>query len=184
MANLDDVPPTAHSMRACLDLRIGKWGFPHSFPGPSAISKVRLTLDIALGNCFDISAVRPPWRHPSTIYIVPNYWIPTATTMGNGAKIPDAWDDDDWEAQADRAAKEDVPRPEPEAPMTRAERLAKHAEEQRRLWQSAYVAILRSLTPRPLLTPHTGRHLTTSPSCPKPPAQSLWRHPSSRPSKS
>ena len=57
--------------------------------------------------------------------------------MGNGAKIPDAWDDDDWEVQADRAAKEDPPMPEPEAPMTRAERLAKHAEEQRRLWQSA-----------------------------------------------
>jgi hypothetical protein len=59
--------------------------------------------------------------------------------MGKGNKVPDAWDDDDWEAQADRAAQEDIPpKPEPQqAPMTRAERLAKHAEEQRKLWESA-----------------------------------------------
>ncbi|KAH6853885.1 hypothetical protein B0I37DRAFT_349283 [Chaetomium sp. MPI-CAGE-AT-0009] len=58
--------------------------------------------------------------------------------MGKGTKIPDAWDDDDWEVQADRAAKEDSPVSEPQqAPMTRAERLAKHAEEQRKLWESA-----------------------------------------------
>lgn len=54
-------------------------------------------------------------------------------------KIPDAWDDDDWEAQADRMAKEEPPRPETQAPLTRAELLAKHAEEQRKLWESAYV---------------------------------------------
>jgi len=54
-------------------------------------------------------------------------------------KVPDAWDDD-WEAQADRAESEPAPEPEPQAPvsMTRAERLAKHAEEQRKLWESAY----------------------------------------------
>lgn len=60
--------------------------------------------------------------------------------MGNGNKVPDAWDDDDWEAQADRAAKEVPPTPaarEPPAPLSRAERLAKHAEEQRKLWESA-----------------------------------------------
>ncbi|KAK4150744.1 hypothetical protein C8A00DRAFT_36641 [Chaetomidium leptoderma] len=59
--------------------------------------------------------------------------------MGKGNKIPDAWDDDDWELQADRAAKEDPSELEPqqEAPMTRAERLAKHAAEQRELWESA-----------------------------------------------
>ncbi|KAL2199351.1 hypothetical protein P885DRAFT_75770 [Corynascus similis CBS 632.67] len=58
--------------------------------------------------------------------------------MGKGNRIPDAWDDDDWEVQADRAAKEpSPPKAEPQAPMTRAERLAKHAEEQRKLWQSA-----------------------------------------------
>jgi hypothetical protein len=53
-------------------------------------------------------------------------------------KIPDAWDDEDWEAQADRMAKENPPKPEPQAAMTRAERLAKHEEEQRKLWKSAY----------------------------------------------
>ena len=61
--------------------------------------------------------------------------------MGKGDKAPDAWDDDGWEAQADREAKEPAPsEPAPQMPMTRAERLAKHAEEQRKLWESAYVA--------------------------------------------
>ena len=55
-------------------------------------------------------------------------------------KIPDAWEDDDWETQADRAENEPEPEPEPSAPvpMTHQERLAKHAEEQRKLWESAY----------------------------------------------
>ena len=70
--------------------------------------------------------------------------------MGKGNKIPDAWDDDDWEVQADRAAKEDSPVPEPQqTPMTRAERLAKHAKEQRELWNSAYVSSLNQLTSTP-----------------------------------
>lgn len=61
--------------------------------------------------------------------------------MRKNDKVPDAWDDDDWEVHADRAAKEPAPDPEPPAPsMTRAERLAKHAEEQRKLWELAYVA--------------------------------------------
>ncbi len=58
-------------------------------------------------------------------------------------KVPDAWDDDDWETQANRLAPE-KPEPEPapaQPPMTRAERLAKHAEEQRKLWESAYVTL-------------------------------------------
>ena len=65
--------------------------------------------------------------------------------MGKGAKTPDAWDDDDWEVLADRAAKEPEPEPAPQqqVTMTRAERLAKHAEEQRKLWESAYVAASR-----------------------------------------
>lgn len=67
--------------------------------------------------------------------------------MGKGNKIPDAWDDDDWEVQADRAAKEDSPVPETQqAPMTRAERLAKHAKEQQELWNSAYVSDLNQFT--------------------------------------
>ncbi|KAI3331937.1 hypothetical protein HD806DRAFT_529708 [Xylariaceae sp. AK1471] len=59
---------------------------------------------------------------------------------GERTKVPDAWDDDDWEAKADRAA---VAGPEPDAesqgPMTKAERLARHAESNKKLWQSAEV---------------------------------------------
>ncbi|KAK4195660.1 hypothetical protein QBC40DRAFT_18355 [Triangularia verruculosa] len=56
----------------------------------------------------------------------------------NRNKVPDAWDDDDWESQADRLAKTEPPQPEPSsAPLTKAERRARHAEEQRRLWESA-----------------------------------------------
>jgi hypothetical protein len=54
--------------------------------------------------------------------------------MVKNDKVPDAWDDD-WEAQADRAANDADPEPEPS--LTRAERMAKHAETQRRLWESA-----------------------------------------------
>ncbi|KAI1369525.1 hypothetical protein F5Y08DRAFT_96233 [Xylaria arbuscula] len=59
---------------------------------------------------------------------------------GRRTKVPDAWDDDDWEVKADKAA---IAAPEPEveagsqAPMTRAERLAHHTESNKRLWQSA-----------------------------------------------
>ncbi|KXX76700.1 hypothetical protein MMYC01_202627 [Madurella mycetomatis] len=72
-------------------------------------------------------------------------------------KVPDAWDDDDWEVQADRMAKEEPPKPEPQVPMTRAERLAKHAEEQRKLWELAEtreeLPFLPSTNSVPLATP-------------------------------
>ncbi|KAK3937183.1 hypothetical protein QBC46DRAFT_366402 [Diplogelasinospora grovesii] len=82
--------------------------------------------------------------------------------MGKNNKVPDAWDDD-WEAQADRAAKDEQKQPEEEqeasATMTRAERLAKHAEMQRKLWESAeqpedinFIAVASSTIP-PLATP-------------------------------
>ncbi|RYP92804.1 hypothetical protein DL770_001084 [Monosporascus sp. CRB-9-2] len=54
-------------------------------------------------------------------------------------KVPDAWEDDDWETQADKAATEgsrDEPE-QPAAPLTKAERLAQHAELNRKLWESA-----------------------------------------------
>ncbi|KAK4178660.1 hypothetical protein QBC36DRAFT_308992 [Triangularia setosa] len=55
----------------------------------------------------------------------------------NRNQLPDAWDDD-WEAQADRLAKAEPTGPEPpQAPLSKAERRAKHLEEQRRLWESA-----------------------------------------------
>ncbi|KAI8719072.1 hypothetical protein NCS52_00687600 [Fusarium sp. LHS14.1] len=53
----------------------------------------------------------------------------------NKAPVPDAWEDD-WEAQADKVVNE----PEqsaPQATLTKAERLAQHAEQNRKLWESA-----------------------------------------------
>ncbi|KAI0815727.1 hypothetical protein GGR55DRAFT_359163 [Xylaria sp. FL0064] len=57
---------------------------------------------------------------------------------GKRIKVPDAWDDDDWEVKADQAAAID-PEPEAEAQgqLTKAERLAQHAELNKKLWQSA-----------------------------------------------
>jgi hypothetical protein len=57
--------------------------------------------------------------------------------MGKTTEVPDAWDDD-WEAQADKA--DTVPEPitvEQEVKVSKAERLARHAETNKKLWQSA-----------------------------------------------
>lgn len=51
------------------------------------------------------------------------------------ATVPDAWEDD-WETQADKVTPE-VEQPEPQAPLTKAERLAQHTELNRKLWESA-----------------------------------------------
>ncbi|KAI1820390.1 hypothetical protein F4861DRAFT_69774 [Xylaria intraflava] len=57
---------------------------------------------------------------------------------GKRTKVPDAWDDDDWEVKADRVASSSQElHEEPQAPMTKAERLAQHAESNKKLWQSA-----------------------------------------------
>ncbi|KAI1202384.1 hypothetical protein F5X97DRAFT_236556 [Nemania serpens] len=61
---------------------------------------------------------------------------------GKGREVPDAWDDDDWEVKADQAAAEPTSHAEPEASesqvsMTKAQRLAQHAESNRKLWVSA-----------------------------------------------
>ena len=56
------------------------------------------------------------------------------------SKVPDAWEDDDWETQADRAAAEGTKDEEPEEPaprLTKAERRAQHAELNRKIWESA-----------------------------------------------
>ncbi|KAI2472096.1 hypothetical protein F4781DRAFT_29663 [Annulohypoxylon bovei var. microspora] len=55
-------------------------------------------------------------------------------------KVPDAWEDDDWEVQADKAAvaEDEDPEPQQQQPtLTKAERLAQHAESNRKLWESA-----------------------------------------------
>ncbi|TID21468.1 hypothetical protein E6O75_ATG04863 [Venturia nashicola] len=52
------------------------------------------------------------------------------------AVIPSAWDDDDWEAQADKQAAT-PPREEPIVKLSRAERKAKHDEANKQLWDAA-----------------------------------------------
>ena len=52
--------------------------------------------------------------------------------------IPDAWDDD-WEAQADAAEAEVENTKIEEVKITKAERLAQHAETNRKIWESAFV---------------------------------------------
>lgn len=54
------------------------------------------------------------------------------------AAVPDAWEDD-WETQADKATHEPESQ-EPQAPLSKAERLAQHSETNRKLWESAYVS--------------------------------------------
>ncbi|GJN68445.1 SUZ domain-containing protein [Purpureocillium lilacinum] len=60
------------------------------------------------------------------------------------AAVPDAWEDDDWETQADKAAaQDDASKHDAEdnapggAPLTKTERLAQHVESNRKLWESA-----------------------------------------------
>ncbi|KAF5669271.1 hypothetical protein FHETE_5029 [Fusarium heterosporum] len=53
----------------------------------------------------------------------------------NAMTVPDAWEDD-WESQADKMTKEPE-QPTPQAPLSKSERLAQHAEQNRKLWESA-----------------------------------------------
>ncbi|RDW71940.1 hypothetical protein BP5796_07974 [Coleophoma crateriformis] len=61
--------------------------------------------------------------------------------MSKKAAVPDAWDDD-WEAQADKAdelaekAAADI-KVEEQVKISKAERLARHADENKKLWESA-----------------------------------------------
>lgn len=57
--------------------------------------------------------------------------------MGKKGPVPDAWDDDDWEAQADRQDRLPDPEPVPAKPLTQRQRLAQHAEMNRKLWEEA-----------------------------------------------
>lgn len=60
--------------------------------------------------------------------------------MSKKAKIPDAWDDD-WEAIADKAETAAAAKEEEEK-ISKAERLARHAETNKKIWESAYAVIL------------------------------------------
>lgn len=52
-------------------------------------------------------------------------------------KVPDAWEDDDWETQADKAVDEPEAQSSQSTTMSKAERLAQHAESNRKIWESA-----------------------------------------------
>lgn len=54
----------------------------------------------------------------------------------NAVSVPDAWDDD-WEAQADKEEGGVLLEQPEEVKLSKAERLAKHAEENKKMWQSA-----------------------------------------------
>jgi hypothetical protein len=57
--------------------------------------------------------------------------------MGKKTAVPDAWEDD-WESQADKADEAAAASAtEEKVKVTRTERLAKHAESNKQLWQSA-----------------------------------------------
>jgi hypothetical protein len=57
--------------------------------------------------------------------------------MSKKTVVPDAWDDD-WESQADKAdAAAAAAKTDEEVKISKAERLAKHAETNRKLWESA-----------------------------------------------
>ncbi|KAH8789313.1 hypothetical protein BGZ57DRAFT_730400, partial [Hyaloscypha finlandica] len=57
--------------------------------------------------------------------------------MSKKSAVPDAWDDD-WESQADKAdAVAAAAKADEEVKISKAERLAKHAETNRKLWESA-----------------------------------------------
>jgi hypothetical protein len=59
--------------------------------------------------------------------------------MSKKAAIPDAWDDD-WESQADKVdAEAEKAKAEEQVKVSKAERLAKHAETNKKIWESAYV---------------------------------------------
>ncbi len=65
----------------------------------------------------------------------------TICSMSKKAAIPDAWDDD-WESQADKAdAITETPKVEEPVKVSKAERLAKHAEINKKIWEDAYAML-------------------------------------------
>ncbi|KAK3987068.1 hypothetical protein QBC44DRAFT_129984 [Cladorrhinum sp. PSN332] len=89
------------------------------------------------------------------------------------SKIPDAWDDDDWEAQADKLTIEDSrpKEPIPEAPLSKQERIARHQEEMRKIWESA------EAPPKPTFLPTTSNVPIALTTAMKPAVKLLSRKP-------
>jgi hypothetical protein len=65
--------------------------------------------------------------------------------MGKKSVIPNAWDDD-WETQADRT--DGAVAVEEQVKISKAERLAKHAEINKQIWESAYICSTSSVLSR------------------------------------
>jgi hypothetical protein len=84
-----------------------------------------------------ISSLQPePSPRPRNTSTTPAF--PANMTKKSQAQVPDAWEDD-WESQADKAVT-NPPAPEPApAPLSKRERLAQHAELNRKIWEAAYV---------------------------------------------
>ncbi|KAH9904200.1 hypothetical protein F4778DRAFT_85897 [Xylariomycetidae sp. FL2044] len=77
----------------------------------------------------------------------------------------DAWEDDDWEVQADKAAASgQQPASDPDAPsLTREEREAQHHEANRRLWESAETPTYHPIIANPYTTTTTTTSSSSSP---------------------
>ncbi|KAH8808340.1 hypothetical protein F5884DRAFT_857878 [Xylogone sp. PMI_703] len=56
--------------------------------------------------------------------------------MSKKPAVPDAWDDD-WEAQADKSDAAEAANPRGQVKLSKAERLAQHAELNKKIWESA-----------------------------------------------
>lgn len=92
----------------------------------------------------------------------------TASKMVKKNTIPNAWDDDDWEAQADKAEASTSPT-EP-TKISKAERLAKHAEQNKKLWETAYILLVTFLNiytkthlPNHPMNQNTNPYITANP---------------------
>jgi len=60
--------------------------------------------------------------------------------------VPDAWDDD-WESQADKIEEiTDSTKAEEQVKISKAERLAQHAETNKKIWESAYDVLSLNLS--------------------------------------
>jgi hypothetical protein len=74
-------------------------------------------------------------KRPPSLYFLES--LPASHNMSKKHAAPDAWDDD-WESQADKAeSAAEVAKVEEQVKVTKAERLAKHAETNRKIWKSA-----------------------------------------------
>lgn len=63
--------------------------------------------------------------------------LTTNSKMTKKAAVPDAWDDD-WESQADKADEEaESAKLEEQVKVTKSQRLAMHAETNKKIWDSA-----------------------------------------------